>query len=228
MTKVIISYDGTLTDEDALAFGRVLSGVGAELVLAYVRHTTEDEPQREILEDHEAYTLLERGTRWLDDVNAERRVVVSGSTAEGLARLALEEDADLIVFGSDYRTSAGHVAPQKSTQTLLEGGRTAVAIAPASYREIYHEEFTRVGLLAPAGDDAALDTARDLAESLGAQVSRDEPLVDLLVVGSRPEAPAGQVLLSAQAQRQLESATSPVIVVPRAVSLRIPIALALA
>ena len=161
-------------------------------------------------------------------MSVEQRVVVSGSTAEGLARLAAEEDAELIVFGSDYRTPAGHVVPQKSTQTLLEGGRTAVAIAPASYREIHDESFTRVGLLAPAGDDAALDTARDLAESLGAQVSRDEPRVDLLVVGSRPEAPMGQVMLSAQAQRQLESATSPVLVVPRAVSLRFPVALALA
>ena len=224
MTKAIISYDGTLTDEDALALGRVLSRVGVDLVLAYVRHTTEDEPQRERLEEHEADGLLERGARWLDGVEAQQRVVVSGSTAEGLARLAEEEDADLIVFGSDYRTPAGHVAPQQSTQGLFEGGHTAVAIAPASYRDQDHEEFTRVGLLAEAGDDAALETARDLAESLDAHLSRDEPLVDLLVVGSRPEAPAGQVLLSAQAQRQLENATSPVIVVPQAVSLRFPVA----
>src|SRR5437764_9945236 len=156
MTKAILSYDGTLTDEDALAFGRVLSGAGADLVLAYVRHTTEDEPQREQLEEHEAYTLLERGARWLDHIDVEQRVVVSASTAEGLARLAAEEDADLIVFGSDYRTPAGHVAAQKSTQTLLEGGRTAVAIAPASYRDADHEALTRRGLLAPPGYDAAL------------------------------------------------------------------------
>ena len=62
------------------------------------------------------------------------RVVVSASTGEGLKWLAEQEEADIVVFGSDYRTAAGHVAPQRSAQTLLEGGPAAVAIAPAGYR----------------------------------------------------------------------------------------------
>ncbi len=228
MTKAIVSYDGTLTDQDALALGRLLSDAGVELVLAYVRHVTEHQAALEQLEEHEAYALLERGARWLEDLDIERRVVVSASTAEGLALLAEEEEADIVVFGSDYRTAAGHVSPQNTAQTLLEGGPTAIAIAPANYAHELHGNLGRVGLLAQAGDDAALETARDLAESLEARLTRDEPYVDVLVVGSRLEASTGRVLLSAHAQKQIENATCPVLVVPRGASVRFPAIVGLA
>jgi nucleotide-binding universal stress UspA family protein len=222
MTKAIVSYDGTPTDHDALELGRLLADTGVELILAYVRHTTENELEREVLEERDARNLLARGAHWLEDPDVEQRVIISGSTAGGLVRLADQVEADIVVFGSDYRTAAGHVAPQSSARSLLECGPTAVAIAPANYRYDSQRELHRVGLLAPAGDDAALETARDLAESLGAQVTRDEPFVDLLVVGSRPEAPAGRLMLSSHSHKQVESATSPVIVLPHGVSLRFP------
>jgi nucleotide-binding universal stress UspA family protein len=211
-TKAIISYDGTPTDQDALALGAVLRNAGAELVLAYVRHTTQ-------LEEHEAEALLERGAEWLDDPDIPRRVVVSGSTPEGLKWLAEQEDAALVVFGSDYRTPPGHVSPQHSAETLLEGGPPAVAIAPAGYAQL-EPRIRSIGLLAAPGDDAALETARDLAESFGATVTRDEPRLDLLVVGSRPEAHLGTVMVSGQSERAIEDAVCPVLVVPRGVPVR--------
>lgn len=223
-TKAIVSYDGTAGDQDALVLGQVLADAGAELILTYVRHFTEVEPDREQLEESEAEALLERGAQWLDDPHVERRVVLSGSTAEGLRQLAEAEEAGIVVFGSDYRTPPGHVAPQSSARQLLEGGTSAVAIAPADYRSIHRSAPQRIGLSAAPGDDSALQTARELADSLGAQVSRDEPLVDLLVVGSRPEARSGQVMISAAAERQIENATCPVLVVPRAVSVRFALA----
>src|SRR5437660_1367595 len=45
--KVIISYDGTANDQDALVLGRLFGSVGAELELAYVRHSAEADPARE-------------------------------------------------------------------------------------------------------------------------------------------------------------------------------------
>jgi len=225
-TKAIISYDDTPNDHDALMLARVLADAGAELTLAYVRHATQTERERERLEEDEAYALLERGAQALGDLDVERRVVVSASTAEGLKWLAEQEDADIVVFGSDYRTAAGHVAPQKSAQTLLECGPAAIAIAPANYRSEHATTFGRVGVLAAPGDDDAIETARDFAESLGARVTRDEPHVDLLVVGSRPEAPEGRVMVTSHAQKQIENATSPVLVVPRGVTVRLPLAIA--
>jgi nucleotide-binding universal stress UspA family protein len=48
----------------------------------------------------------------------------------------------------------------------------------------------------------------------------------MLVIGSRLEAPDGQVLLSAQAQNEIENATCPVLVVPRGVTIGFPAVLA--
>jgi nucleotide-binding universal stress UspA family protein len=219
--RAIISYDATPSDHDALMLARVLADAGAELLLAYVRHTTELE--RERLEEDEGQLVLRRGARLLGDPEVERCVVVDGSTAAGLASLAQRERADVIVFGSDYRTAAGHVAPQRSTQLLLEGSRTAIAIAPSSYRSEQVRTFGRVGALAEADDPAPVDTASDLAESLDARLTLGEPFVDLLVIGSRPEAPVGQVMLSSRAQSAIDNATFPVLVVPRGIAVRFPV-----
>ena len=217
--KAIVSYDDTLNDHDALMLGSVLAGAGASLTLAYVRHTTQSERTREELEEHEAEALIERGARWLGDLDVPRRVVVSASTGEGLKWLAEQEDTDIVVFGSDYRTAAGHVSPQHSAQILLEGGPAAVAIAPANFRSDRAPRVHRIGILADPGDDAAIETSRELAERFHATLTRDERQVDLLVVGSRSEAPAGRVIVTAQAQNAIENSTAPVLVVARGVAL---------
>jgi nucleotide-binding universal stress UspA family protein len=213
----IVSYDDTPNDHDALMLGSILGEAGARLTLAYVRHTTQVQRAREELEEHEAEALLERGASWLADNEVERRVVVSASTGEGLKWLAEEEAADIVVFGSDYRTAAGHVAPGTSAQALLEGGRAAVAVAPANYRSDRAPRINTVGVLAAAGDDAAIVTARGLAACFDATVIQDGRRVDLLVVGSRPEAPEGRVMISSQAQKMIENASSPVLVLARGI-----------
>lgn len=215
----IVSYDDTTNDHDALMLAQVLADAGARLTLAYVRHTTQSERSREELEGHEAEALLERGARWLGDTEVERRVVVSASTGEGLKWLAEQEEADLVVFGSDYRTASSHVSPQRSAQTLLDGGPTAVAIAPANYRSVRTPRISTIGVLAAPGDDAAIETARELAEATGATLTRDERRVDLLIVGSRFEATEGRVMITSQAQNEIENSTAPVLVVARGVPL---------
>jgi hypothetical protein len=221
-TNAIVSYDDTPTDHDALMFASVLAEAGVELVLAYVRHATQRDRLREQADELEAQSLLERGARILGDLDVERRIVVNPSTAEALRGLAEHEHADIVVFGSDYRTAAGHVAPQRSAEALLEGARAAVGIAPANYRSDRHARFGRVGVLADSRDDAAIATACELADSLGARVTRDEPYVDCLVIGSRLEAPEGQVMISSAAWNAIENAASPVLVVPRGVTLSFP------
>ena len=221
--RAIISYDDTAGDHDALMLGRTLALAGASLTLAYVRHSTQSDRSREQLEEHDAQALLDRGAQRLDILGVETRVIVSPSTPEGLLRLAELEDADIIVFGSDYRTPPGRVAPQHSTQRLLESSRAAVAIAPADYLD---SRIHRVGVLAVPGDDSTINTARSLSDTFDATLTRDERQVDLLVVGSRIEAPVGQVMLSAQAQNEIENARCPVLVVPRGVTIDFPLYLA--
>ncbi len=196
--KAIISYDDTANDLDALALGRVLARAGAELILAYVRHATHVNPDREHAEAAHAEAILERGGEWLDDPYLERRVVVSPSTSRGLCSLATQEGAEIVVFGSDYRTASGHISPQKSTQWMLECGSAAVAIAPAGYRTRLIEGIDSIGVLADPGDHAAVATAHELGECFEARLTREERHVDLLVVGSRSEAPSGRLMLSSR------------------------------
>ncbi len=214
----IVSYDDTANDHDALMLGQVLADAGAQLTLAYVRHSILTERSREQLEEHEAQELLERGARWLGDLSLSRRVVLSPSTGEGLRRLAEQSDAQVIIFGSDYRTAPGHVVPGRSAQTLLEGGPAAIAVAPAGFRS-WKPEIRTIGLLAGMGDTAAAETAQALAESLGSEVTREHRRADLVIVGSRPEAAPGRVLIAAQAQNEIENSIAPVLVLARGVPL---------
>jgi nucleotide-binding universal stress UspA family protein len=202
----IVSYDGTPNDTDALTLARVLGEAGARLILAYVRHDAA------AADADFAQELLDRGAAALGDADVETRVVVHASTSEGLKELARAEEAELILFGSDYRTPAGRVAPQQSTQKLLDGGTTAIAIAPAVYEE---RPIRIIGLLAGLDDEAAIDTAHALANHFGAVVTDTNYGVDLLIVGSRPEAQEGRTLLSAQAENAIEGTAAPVLIVAR-------------
>ncbi len=218
-THAIVSYDDTQNDHDALMLGRILRDAGAKLTLAYVRHATDSRPDREQLAEHEAEALLERGTTWLEDPYVERRVVVSGSTAAGLSWLAGEIAADVVVFGSEYRTPRGHVAIGRSAQTLLENGAVAVALAPADYSTVRDQEISSIGIMRGTADEAAIETAYALATRYDAKVLDSDRNVDLMVVGSRPEARQGRVMVSSSAQNAIEEASTPVLVVARGLPL---------
>jgi nucleotide-binding universal stress UspA family protein len=220
MAKIIVSYDDTDNDRDALALGRVLGELGGEISLAYVRHTQQPDQAREALEEREAEELLRHGAEALGDESIERHVVVHASTGAGLWELAESEKADLIVFGSDYRTAEGAVMPGTSAQRMLTGGPVGVAVAPAGFRNREHT-INSVGVLPEDdGDESAFQTARGLAEALSATVADRPGGADLLVVGSSPASPKGHVNLSARAGYAIETANSPVIAVPRGTEVR--------
>jgi nucleotide-binding universal stress UspA family protein len=217
--SAIVSYDDTQNDLDALMLGRTLRDAGAKLTLAYVRHAAHRDAAAEQLSQQEADALLERGAAWLDDQYIERRVVLSPSTGEGLGWLAGQEQADIIVFGSEYRTRPGHVAIGRSAQTLLEGGPAALALAPFDYSAAADNEIRTVGVLPGSADEAAIETAFSIAERLDAKVVDGGRGVDLLVVGSRQEGREGRVMITAQAQNAIEEATAPVLIVARGLAL---------
>ena len=216
----IISYDDSRDDRDALMLGRVLRDAGAKLSLAYVRHAHQTQADREQLAESEAEALLGRGATWLEDPYAERHVVLSGSTGDGLGWLAGEVDGNVIVFGSDYRTRQGHVAVGRSAETLLRNGPVALALAPAGYADSPDREIETIGILGRTADEAAIETAYSLAGRLGARVVDGDHGVDLVIVGSRAEARVGHVMITSAAERGLEDVTAPVLIVARGVALR--------
>jgi nucleotide-binding universal stress UspA family protein len=219
MAKVIVSYDGTDNDRDALALGKLLAQAGASIALAYVRHSHEEKSSRERLAEKDAQELLSAGAEQLGDAGVTTHVVVSASTPNGLRELASEVDADVIVFGSEYRTSPGRVDPQASAWKLLDGGPIAVAVAPAGFHEQDGYQVGSIGPIGEDGDPCVLETAEALAAKLGGAVSEKATHdVDLLVVGSKPGTVNGRVRIGAASEYLIELARCPVLVLPRGVA----------
>jgi nucleotide-binding universal stress UspA family protein len=221
--KIIVSYDGTANEDDAIALGRLFARAGGEVSLAYVRHTHEPDRDRETLAQHEADELLERAAALFggpDAASLGRHVVTDRSTPEGLRALAESEGADVIVFCSDSHTAPRHVAVGNSAERLLEGGRTAIAIAPAGFARRDAEASPRRIIAVGDADGGARATAEALAGALGASVApvaNEE--ADLLVIDSRADAHPGRVSLSSSAAHLIETALCPVLVLPRGVRL---------
>jgi nucleotide-binding universal stress UspA family protein len=213
--NVIVSYDGTANEDDAIALGRLLGRAGADVSLAYVRHAHESDSHREKVAERQAHGLLEGGVELLGNDHAKLHVVTDRSTPEGLAKLAEREGADVIVFCSDSHTAKGHVSIGNSAERLLEGGRTAVAIAPVDLAERVDAGIQRIVAVGD-GEGGARQTAESLARALGATV---EPVAgeqtDLLIIDSRPEVEPGRLSVSSSATHLIEIATSAVLVLPR-------------
>jgi nucleotide-binding universal stress UspA family protein len=210
-TDLIVSYDGTSNDDDALALGRMLAAGGARLALAYVRHSREPDPRREEIAQYDAERRLEHGATLLGDAAAPRYVVFSGSTGEGLLELAAAEGASTVVFGSDYRTAPGRADPGGSAWRLLEGGPVSVAVAAAGLRTRTGGRIERI--VASGGQAERVAVA--LAERLGASVAADgNGPADLIVVGSQPDGPPGRISLGGLTRSRLNAMRGSVLVVP--------------
>jgi nucleotide-binding universal stress UspA family protein len=222
---LIISYDGTSNDDDALALGKLLARTGATLALAYIRHSREFDPRREELAQHDAERRLEQGAAWLGDPGIPRHVVFSGSTGEGLEQLAEAEGASVIVFGSDYRTPPGRAEPGTTAQRLLEGGSVAIAVAAAGLRAL-DDGIESIAVAAANGDVGPRESAEALAAKLGAKIVDSGPAatpgaIDLIVVGSQPNASSRRITLSGATRTMLNSARGSVLVLPSGAGLRL-------
>jgi nucleotide-binding universal stress UspA family protein len=217
-THVIISYDGTDNDTDALALGRILGDAGARVSLAYVRHTTESDAAAEQAAQNQAEELLERGAQWLGHAEVSRHVILSGSTGEGLWALAEQEGADLVVFGSDWHTAPGHVQPGRSALRLMDGGPVSIAIAAAGLRERPDAGLRTVAVAGGEIDDAVRITAEQLAARAGTPLALpSQEGLDLLVIGSRPGTPEGRVGLTAANEYVVDTAVTNVLILARGV-----------
>ncbi len=219
MPQVIVSYDGTRNDRDALALGGLFAKAGADLTLAYVRHAVESDSEREAAEQQEAEHVLAVGAELLGNAAAGQRVIVNPSTASGLAELASELGADIIAFGSSHKTPPGRVNMPHTAQTLVERSvACSLALAPAGLRREPVAHSIGTVRVAPGDDDpAAGAAAASLAHALGAVVTDDE--ADFVVIPSRPEASPGKLLLSSRALQLVEQSSGPVLLLAHGAAL---------
>jgi hypothetical protein len=209
--RAIVSYDGSDNDHDAVALGRVLWHAGATVDLAYVRHSAELHEGSEAVARAQAQRMLSAGAVLLGASGAGTHVALNASTPEGLSILASFLDANLIVFGSEYRTPAGRVRPQPSAQRLLEGGPTAIAVAPAGMRTWTDARLEAIKTI--GHDDGAEETAASLAGAVGGTTTGQMEAADLFVFGSRPDGPPDRLNLPSASLQRIEDATVPILAV---------------
>jgi nucleotide-binding universal stress UspA family protein len=219
---IIISYDGTPNDDDALALGKALAAGSASLALAYVRHSREFDPAREALAQHDAERRLRAGAHLLGDDELPIHVVFSASTDAGLEQLAESEGASVIVFGSDYRTAPGRAEPGNTAQRLLEGGPVAIGVAQAGLRTKVGQQIHTIAVPEAGADEVARATAEALASKLGAElISGDTSAADLIVVGSQPGSRPGHVALGGATRAVLNAARGSVLVLAHGVAVEL-------
>ena len=212
MTKLIVSYDGTANENDAIALGSLFARAGAEVSLGYVRHTNE------AVSDAEAQEVLDRGAAIFDGTFAsqprrDRPLDAAGPERAGRAD---RRAGDRLLLGLAHRSGPHHDRQLRPATARGRPGRgrdrsgrawPALAAKPGVQRIVAVGEA--------GGDGSAQATAQALAGALGAEVVpvADES-ADLLVIDSRKDAADGRVSISSSAAHLIEIATCPVLVVP--------------
>ena len=128
----------------------------------------------------------------------------------------------MIVFGSDYRTPPGHAEPGTSAQRLLEGGSVAIAVAAAGLRSLGDAGIESIAVVGRRRRHTPpRRSPRRWRPSSGPRSSTSaRPRIDLIVVGSQPNASARRITLSGASRTMLNSARGSVLVLPSGAPIR--------
>jgi nucleotide-binding universal stress UspA family protein len=155
---IVIGHDGSDAADAALRFAERLAADDARLLITRVaaasrRAAAEEELQR---------------VRPASGLAVETRVIEARTAVRGLVAVAKDEDADLIVVGSDRRPG-DYRAHKVLGLRLLHGAPCAVAIAPGDPES----DIRRIGVAydGSAESELALAAAYELAERLHAAVT---------------------------------------------------------
>ena len=192
-TKIIVSYDGTANEDDAIALGRVFAGAGAEVSLAYVRHSQEPDTEREELAQAEAEELLDRGAKLLGDPPPRGTSSPTARRPQGLqcARRARGRRRDRVLLGLAHRQGprrGRQLGPAPARGRLAPPSRSRRSAWPSSARA---KAFSRSSRSATPTAARARPPRRSRA-ALGASVAP---------VANEQTRPAGRRLASRRPSR---------------------------
>ena len=200
---IVIGHDGSDAADAALRFAERLAADDARLVITRV-----------VPASRRADAEAELARVWVSPgFAAEPRVIEARTAVRGLIAVAEDEDADLIVVGSDRRPG-DYRAYKVLGLRLLHGAPCAVAIAP----EDPEFEVRRIGVAYDGSPESelALAAAYELAQRLHAAVT-----LYLAVMNDELWGPDGQrahrdagALLDAAAERAPAGVNPATVVVP--------------
>jgi nucleotide-binding universal stress UspA family protein len=167
---IVVGVDGTGSGLDAVALAaRLAQATGDPLIVACVYPEGRRSGDAAAAVRGPAAKALEAAEALAEEAAAEYRTVPSSSPARGLAELAEEEDAAMVVVGSHRSGAFGRVASGSTAERLLHGSGCPVAVAPRGYRQRVTDKLRRVGVAfvdTPDGYEA-VRYAADLAARSG-------------------------------------------------------------
>jgi nucleotide-binding universal stress UspA family protein len=180
---IVVGHDGSDSGDDAAVLGARLARATGESLLVVSVYPEENpigvgrvdaewvaymrEHAQEISGSAQRF-LAERG------VEAEFRVVGSGSAAHGLDDVAEETQASLIVVGSERHGARRRISPGSTGDRLLHGAICPVAVAPRGFRDRpVDAPIKRIGVayLDTPEANEAVRVAGELAAEVGASVT---------------------------------------------------------
>lgn len=172
ISTVIAGVDGRPGGRDAIALAAALAAAtNARLVLAHVIcHGLHPSRLNDPHADQRALRLLEDQARALG-VGARFVSIVEENAAAGLARLAQDEHADVVVTGSAHRGLLGRLVLGDDARAVLDTAVCPVAVAPAGWRpDTCWPTRIAVGYDDTPQARRALEAAGNLAGALSAEL----------------------------------------------------------
>jgi nucleotide-binding universal stress UspA family protein len=151
-SRVVIGYDGSQASEDAVAFGLTwCRSTGDVPIIATVypeehplgigrvdvEWATYVREQAEIIQDNVRATVGDA---------ALYRNVASTSAAHGLADLAEDVEAVMLIVGTTQETGLSRTLLGSSTERLLHGATAPVTVVPPGWRQSAPDRISSIGV----------------------------------------------------------------------------------
>jgi nucleotide-binding universal stress UspA family protein len=178
-SRVVIGYDGSETSEDAVAFGLTwCRSTGDVPVIATVY--PEEHPLGAGRVDVEwasyvreqAESIQDKARATVGDA-ALYRNVASTSAAHGLADLAEDVEAVVVIVGTSQETGLSRALVGSSTERLLHGATAPVTVVPSGWRHSAPDRISSIGVAYVDTRDGreALRTAVRVAQRIPARLT---------------------------------------------------------
>jgi nucleotide-binding universal stress UspA family protein len=178
---VVVGYEGSERSSDALALAETLAATEDARLIVAVAHAGSG---------GEAESAASAALSALSRPN-EATVALSAST--GLAEVAEQHGATMLVLGSSRRGPLGRLLAGSTASRLMASARCPVAVAPAGYAEAAAPRLRRIGVAIDGSSDSIC--ALRLAERIAARVKGRLGVVAVAPSGDEPEAPELTALL---------------------------------
>ena len=151
-SRVVIGYDGSEASEDAVAFGLTWCRSTGDVPIVATVYPEEHPLGAGRVDAEWASYVRQQAESTQDKARATvgdaalYRSVASTSAAHGLADLAEDVEAVVVIMGTAQETGLSRALLGSSTERLLHGATAPVTIVPPGWRKSAPDRISRIGV----------------------------------------------------------------------------------